>query len=167
MVPINDSRSTKVSAWKVKTKIAVNGHAGRFLPGRGEPSSSVFHGLHAWYVLRRWRSGERREANVNSLMHLFIPLLEYFQSHSELPRAFCYSRRVYVSKRRRSRLEARASKLFIDCFVPVSREHLLTTIHRGEADARTSERLVSFAFPEFSSFSRFPRILAQRATLQR
>lgn len=48
----------------------------------------------------RERRSERRKANVNSLMHLFIPLLEYFQSHLEPPSAFrCSTRDIHVCVR--------------------------------------------------------------------
>lgn len=65
----------------------------RFLLKRTDPTASS-----AARVVRG-RRRERSKANVNSLMHLFISLLEYFLSHLEPPSAFRCSRRIYTFRR--------------------------------------------------------------------
>lgn len=85
----------------------------------------------------RGRRSERRKANVNSLMHLFIPLLEYFQSHLEPPSAFRCSTRdiripmyvyIYIFRRDTRARMPRRRNYSSTVFTPVSPVGLITSL---------------------------------------
>lgn len=88
----------------------------------------------------RERRSERRKANVNSLMHLFIPLLEYFQSHLEPPSAFrCSTRDIHVCVRAYVHIY-----IYLYVYIHVSKGHSL--VH-GCRDVEIIHRLFLRPFP--------------------